>query len=136
MDAYRYDPETKVYTGIMAADPDPFKVGQFILPGHSTFTAPPAEKAGFNRVWNGDTWEYSALPHRTTCTKYQLVTCLQTYFPELLASLRQAYAASSDLQFYWNSVLDLDRNNADFQNLAQTLGVTSEQLDAIFAKIE
>ena len=72
---------------------------------------------------------------RTTCTKYQLVTCLQTYFPELLASLRQAYAASSDLQFYWNSVLDLDRNNADFQNLAQTLGVTSEQLDTIFAKI-
>ena len=73
---------------------------------------------------------------RTMCTKYELVQCLQTHFPELLASLRQAYAQSAELQFYWNSVLDLDRNNADFQNLAQTLGVTAEQLDEIFAKIE
>ena len=73
---------------------------------------------------------------RTQCTKYELVTCLQTHFPELLASLRQAYAQSAELQFYWNSVLDLDRNNADFQHLAETLGVTSEQLDEIFAKIE
>ena len=75
-------------------------------------------------------------PVRTQCTKYELVTCLHTHFPELLESLRQAYAQSPDLQFYWNSVLDLDRNNADFLNLAQTLGVTPEQLDAIFAKIE
>ena len=73
---------------------------------------------------------------RTQCTKYELVTCLQNHFPELLASLREAYAQSADLQFYWNSVLDLDRNNADFQNLVQILGVTTEQLDAIFAKIE
>ena len=74
-------------------------------------------------------------PTRTMCTKYELVTCLQTHFPELLASLREAYAQSAELQFYWNSVLDLDRNNADFQNLANSLGITSAQLDAIFAKI-
>ena len=73
---------------------------------------------------------------RTTCTKYELVKCLQDHFPELLDSLRQAYSQSAELQFYWNSVLDLDRNNADFQNLVNSLGVTSEQLDAIFAKIE
>ena len=73
---------------------------------------------------------------RTQCTKYELVTCLQKHFPELLASLREAYAQSADLQFYWNSVLDLDRNNADFLTLANILGVTSEQLDEIFAKIE
>lgn len=72
---------------------------------------------------------------RTTCTKYELVTCLQNHFPELLDSLRTAYAQSSELQFYWNSVLDLDRNNTDFQNLVNSLGVTESQLDAIFAKI-
>lgn len=72
---------------------------------------------------------------KTMCTKYELVTCLQKYFPELLANLRTAYAQSPDLQFYWNSVLDLDRNNADFRNLVQNLGVTSEQLDEIFSKI-
>ncbi len=75
-------------------------------------------------------------PVRTQCTKYELVTCLEKYFPELLASLRAAYAQSADLQFYWNSVLDLDRNNADFQSLVNSLGVTSEQLDEIFSKIE
>ena len=73
---------------------------------------------------------------RTQCTKYELVTCLQKYFPELLQSLMDNYAVNPNLQFYWNSVLDLDRNNADFVNLAQSFGVTSEQLDAIFAKIE
>lgn len=73
---------------------------------------------------------------RTQCTKYELVTCLQKHFPELLQMLEDNYAVTPNLQFYWNSVLDLDRNNADFVNLAQTLGVTSEQLDEIFAKIE
>jgi hypothetical protein len=72
---------------------------------------------------------------RTTCTKYELVTCLQNHFPELLQSLMDTYAVTPNLQFYWNSVLDLDRNNADFQNLANSLGITSAQLDAIFAKI-
>ena len=74
-------------------------------------------------------------PARTTCTKYELVRCLQTHFPELLTSLRAAYAASPDLQFYWNSVLDLDRSNPDFQAITDTLGITSEQLNAIFEKI-
>ena len=74
-------------------------------------------------------------PARTICTKYELVRCLQTHFPELLASLRSAYAANSDLQFFWNSVLDLDRENADFRNIVSQLGITSEQLDAIFAKL-
>ena len=83
-----------------------------------------------------DAW-YQAhpAPARTQCTKYELVTCLQKYFPELLTNLRAAYAQSADLQFYWNSVLDLDRNNADFQSLVSCLGITSEQLDEIFAKI-
>ena len=74
-------------------------------------------------------------PARTTCTKYELVTCLRTYFPELLANLRDAYMQNTDLQFWWNSVLDLDRDNADFQQTVSALGITSEQLDAIFAKI-
>ena len=73
---------------------------------------------------------------RTQCTKYELVTCLQKHFPELLQMLKDNYAVTPNLQFYWNSVLDLDRNNADFLTLANSLGVTSEQLDAIFSKIE
>ena len=74
-------------------------------------------------------------PARTMCTKYELVTCLQKHFPELLQSLMDTYAVTPDLQFYWNSVLDLDRNNTDFQNLVSRLEITEAQLDAIFSKI-
>ena len=73
---------------------------------------------------------------RTVCTKYELVSALQAHFPELLAELRQAYAASAELQFYWNTVNDLDRANADFQRFAQTLGISEAQIDAIFAALE
>lgn len=75
-------------------------------------------------------------PQRTTCTKYELVTCLRTYFPELLQMLRDNYDVTPSLRFWWNSVLDLDRENADFQQTVSALGITEEQLDEIFSKIE
>ena len=74
-------------------------------------------------------------PARTTCTKYELVKALRERFPALLVTLTKAYAADAELQFWWSSVLDLDRNNADFQAAAGRLGITAEQLDAIFAAI-
>lgn len=75
-------------------------------------------------------------PPRTVCTKYELVSALQAHFPELLAELREAYAASAELQFFWNTVNDLDRNNADFQRFAASLGISEAQIDAIFAALE
>ena len=74
-------------------------------------------------------------PPRTVCTKYELVSALSTHFPELLAELRKAYAASAELQFYWNTVNDLDRENADFQRFASVLGISESQIDAIFAAL-
>lgn len=72
---------------------------------------------------------------RTQCTKYELLQCLEQFFPDLLSTLKEKYAANEELQFYWNSVIRLDRTNADFQKAAQELGVTDEQLDEIFQKI-
>lgn len=72
---------------------------------------------------------------RNMCTKYELVTCLQTHFPDLLARLREAYASNQNLQFFWNSVLNLDRENVDFQSIVATLGITESELDEIFQKI-
>lgn len=72
---------------------------------------------------------------RTQCTKYELLHCLEEFFPELLTTLKEKYAASEELQFYWNSVIRLDRTNADFRREAEALGVTDEQLDEIFQKI-
>ena len=75
-------------------------------------------------------------PPRTVCTKYELVNALQAHFPELLSELRQAYAKSPELQFYWASVIELDRENADFQRFAASLGISEAQIDAIFAALE
>lgn len=69
------------------------------------------------------------------CTKYELVTCLQNFYPALLETFRVAYSANSDLQFYWNSVIELDRDNEDFKTAVALLGITEEQLDEIFSKI-
>ena len=74
-------------------------------------------------------------PPRTVCTKYELITALREHFPALLTALRQAYSSDAELQFFWNSVNDLDRNNADFQAAAVKLGIDAATLDAIFAAI-
>ena len=74
-------------------------------------------------------------PASRTCTKYELIACLDAHYPSLLASLKEAYAADSDLQFYWNTVIQLDRDNDDFKAAVAKLGVTEEQLDDIFSRI-
>ena len=61
--------------------------------------------------------------------------CLNEHYPSLLASLKEAYAADTDLQFYWNTVIQLDRDNDDFKAAVAKLGVPEEQLDDIFSKI-
>ena len=75
------------------------------------------------------------VPASRTCTKYELIACLNEHYPSLLASLKEAYAADTDLQFYWNTVIQLDRDNDDFKSAVAKLGVTEEQLDDIFSKI-
>lgn len=70
-----------------------------------------------------------------TCTKYELVNALQELDPELLTSLRAAYAQYEDLQFYWNTVQELARGNGDFRRFALMLGADDAQLDALFARI-
>ena len=74
-------------------------------------------------------------PASRTCTKYELIACLNEHYPSLLASLKEAYAADTDLQFFWNTVIQLDRDNDDFKAAVSKLGVTEEQLDDIFSKI-
>lgn len=74
-------------------------------------------------------------PASRTCTKYELIACLNEHYPSLLASLKDAYAADTDLQFFWATVIQLDRDNDDFKAAVTKLGVTDEQLDGIFDKI-
>lgn len=68
-----------------------------------------------------------------TCTKYEFVNALKEL--GLYDTLYAAYAQSPELQFYWSTVQELDRNNGDFWRFALMLGADDTQLDALFAAI-
>lgn len=62
MNAYKYNEQTKEYIGTEEALLDPLETEQqekevYLLPANATFTAPPAEKEGFVRVWTGESWQ-------------------------------------------------------------------------------
>lgn len=61
MNVYKYN-DNGEYIGTEKALLDPLETEQqgeniYLLPANATFTAPPAEKEGFARVWNGEAWQ-------------------------------------------------------------------------------
>lgn len=129
-----YDPETGAVDDIAYSRVDMVPAGKSAL--SVTEKQWTAAFGKIKKVINGEfvTEEPPPVPV-TVCTKYQLVKVLRENFPALLEQLRQAYAADLDMQFYWNTVNDLDRSNPDFQAAAEKLGITPSQLDEIFAVI-
>ncbi len=56
-----------IFTEEAAADIDPRAtaaagVERYLLPANATFEEPPAEILGFNRVYNGNNWDYVEIP--------------------------------------------------------------------------
>lgn len=73
MNVYKYN-DNGEYIGTEEALLDPLETEQqekeiYLLPANATFTAPPAEKEGFARVWAGESWQ-EVEDHRGT--KYWL----------------------------------------------------------------
>lgn len=61
MNVYKYDQQTKEYTGVEPAMLDPLESQQqgkdiYLLPANATFEQPTI-KAGYAAVWNGEAWE-------------------------------------------------------------------------------
>ena len=98
-------------------------------------TSPFTEGAARSHGWVKCYERVEDEPASRTCTKYELIACLTEHYPSLLATLKEAYAADANLQFFWNTVIQLDRDNGDFKAAVAKLGVTEEQLDDIFSKI-
>lgn len=67
-----------------------------------------------------------------TCTKYQFIAAIKQASDDLWQKLYQAYQTNLEFSFYWNSVNQLDRNDATFQSLANKLGATQDDIDVIF----
>jgi len=60
---YGYDHNGKYTQDLILDKSDKAPVtGAWLIPAGYTATKPPAEKEGFDRVWNGAKWEYIAIP--------------------------------------------------------------------------
>ena len=85
-----------------------------------------------------DEWEYADPPATaeapvTVCTRYEFVNALKTL--GMYDALFAAYQGSPELQFYWSTVNELDRDNADFQRFAAVLEADDATVDAVFAAV-
>lgn len=76
--AYLYDSETKKFTGETTCQRDPLEseaAGHdiFLMPGSATAVEPPAEKDGFDRVWNPEdkAWDYQEKPVEPESKPYE-----------------------------------------------------------------
>lgn len=68
----------------------------------------------------------------TECTKYEFVKALKEMNMEYFNRLLEAYNTIPELQFYWNTVKDLDRNNEDFLRLAGIVEATEDEINQVF----
>lgn len=67
MIAYSFAPKTHKFTGIKECQRDPLESQAqgrdvWLLPANSTFTEVISEKDGYDRIWNGTSWEYQEIP--------------------------------------------------------------------------
>lgn len=101
--------------------------------GISPFTEAQAVAHRWRKVWLPD--PEPVKEPVTKCTKYDLVKCLREHFPEYLEKLKDAYGKNSHVAFFWNTVNDLDRNNAEFIELAHAIGFDDTQIDEVFSLV-
>ena len=101
--------------------------------GISPFTEAQSVAHRWRKVWLPD--PEPVKEPVTKCTKYDLVKCLREHFPEYLDKLKDAYSKNSHVAFFWNTVNDLDRNNAEFIELAHAIGFDDTQIDEVFSLV-
>jgi hypothetical protein len=72
---------------------------------------------------------------RTVFTRFEVLKAFKA-IPELYDQLVAAYQANIEVQLFWNSVLDVDLEDADCIRIRQVLGITDEMVDTLVEIIE
>lgn len=72
---------------------------------------------------------------RTVFFRYEVLKAFQA-IPSLYESVVAAYQGNIEVQLYWNSVNDLDLENADLINMRQRLGIDDETVAQLVDIIE
>lgn len=137
MDIWNYHPITGELIGSGVADPNPEEPGNWLLPAHSTATAPPERQAGQAIVFAGSSWSI-VLDHRgetwwqadaTVNTAPMVVTAIgdPTTFAPPLTNVEPPAPPAPPPPPVEATPEQL------FKALAASLGKTPEEVDALVA---
>ncbi len=72
---------------------------------------------------------------RTVFTRFEVLKAFKA-IPELYEQLVSAYQANIEIQLFWNTVLDIDLEDADCIRIRQQLGITDDMVQQLVAIIE
>lgn len=137
MDIWNYNPATGELIGQSVADPNPLVDGEWLLPAHSTPTAPPTHQAGQAVIFAGNSWS-STPDHRgetwweadaTVNTAPMIVAAIgdPTTFVPPLTNVEPPAPPAPPPQPVEATPEQL------FKALAASLGKTPEEVDALVA---
>ena len=90
---YNYHPATGEFVGASYADESPLEPGVFLIPANSTEMKPPAPRAGFARIFDGEKWAYIELPKPAEATPEEIAAAVQQ-------ARAGAYRSESDPLFF------------------------------------
>ena len=147
---HHYHPETGVYIGAGLADPSPMEQGVWLVPAHATDIEPPVAPNGQVAVWAGAAWAVlpniappDAAPQSPEHADGVPVSVsmaqarLALLGAGLLAQVDAAIAAMPGIdgeaaRIEWEFRPSVRRDSPLVQGLSGVLGLTGEQLDALF----
>lgn len=128
MIVYIYD-NNKKFMGSSQAQLDPLETERkgenvYILPANSTTIAPPAQKDGYNIIWNGVSWGYQEIPKPKEPDPYILTEedLKRNKIGEIQARLTEL--SQDFVQANLGAVInDIESRKAEFKNLHNELRV-------------
>ena len=147
MKIYHYHPNTGDFVGVGIADLDPLDKKNYLIPAYSTTEAPPEVIDGHFIKFVDGVWQLVAFPspvveeHEPVSTRVTRVTMRQARLALLgagkLPAVNAAIAAMQGAQgeaarIEWEYSQEVQRDRGLVSALSSQLGMTEEQLDALF----
>lgn len=133
---YLYEAESKKYFSDINIDADPLESlaqKKFVplMPANCTLIAPPEEKEGFDRIWNGAAWEYKEQKKEEPVHEEYTPTELEETYQKLYAA--QAELAEMD---YIGVKIATGRATAEqYADKIERMNVLAEEINTLRDKI-
>lgn len=135
MISYRYNTEG-LYIGTIPCQLDPRATKEagkdiYLLPANSTLVEPPQAKEGYNIVWNGEAWEYVAIPKPPTPPE----PTPEEIIEQKLAELDSQYNSDKAILMAQYTEADIDEEEDLKATIKAELVALRKQYDKDYAEI-